>query len=106
MAIDQSVGALGEYMAHINTSASYNKIRYKAYKLLRKLHLIDEKHKDIILRFNNSLKALLTNQQNIFEETADFNKLKETILVVKKDMEFEEIKLIGCKFDQIFLTGK
>lgn len=67
MAIDQSVGALGEYMAHINTSASYNKIRYKAYKLLRKLHLIDEKHKDIILRFNNSLKALLTNQQNIFE---------------------------------------
>ena len=67
MAIDQSVGALGEYMAHINTSASYNKIRYKAYKLLRKLHLIDEKHKDIILRFNNSLKALLTNQQNVFE---------------------------------------
>lgn len=67
MAIDQSVGALGEYMAHINTSASYNKIRYKTYKLLRKLHLIDEKHKDIILRFNNSLKALLTNQQNIFE---------------------------------------
>lgn len=67
MAIDQSVGALGDYMAHINTSASYNKIRYKAYKLLRKLHLIDEKHKDIILRFNNSLKALLTNQQNIFE---------------------------------------
>lgn len=67
MAIDQSVGALGEYMTHINTSASYNKIRYKAYKLLRKLHLIDEKHKDIILRFNNSLKALLTNQQNIFE---------------------------------------
>ena len=29
------------------------------------------------------------NQQNIFEETADFNKLKETILIVKKDMEFE-----------------
>ena len=67
MAIDESVGALGDYMAHINTSASYNKIRYKAYKLLKKLHLIDEKHKDIILRFNNSLKALLSNQQNIFE---------------------------------------
>ncbi len=67
MAIDQSVGALGDYMAHINTSASYNKIRYKVYKLLRKMHLIDEKHKDIILRFNNSIKSLITNQQNIFE---------------------------------------
>lgn len=67
MAIDQSVGALGDYMAHINTSASYNRIRYKLYKFLKKLHLIDEKHKDIILRFNNSLKSLITNQQNIFE---------------------------------------
>lgn len=67
MAIDQSVGALGDYMAHINTSASYNKIRYKVYRLLRKMHLIDEKHKDIILRFNNSIKSLITNQQNIFE---------------------------------------
>lgn len=67
MAIDQSVGALGDYMAHINTSASYNKIRYKTYKFLRKLNLINEKHKGVILRFNNSLKSLLTNQQNIFE---------------------------------------
>lgn len=67
MAIDQSVGGLGEYMTHINTSASYNRIRYKTYKLLKKLHLIDEKHKGVILRFNNSLKSLLTNQQNIFE---------------------------------------
>lgn len=67
MAIDQSVGGLGEYMTHINTSASYNRIRYETYKLLKKLHLIDEKHKGVILRFNNSLKSLLTNQQNIFE---------------------------------------
>lgn len=67
MAIDQSVGALGDYMTHLTTSASYNRIRFKIYKFLKKIHLIDEKHKDIILRFNNSLKALITNQQNIFE---------------------------------------
>lgn len=67
MAIDQSVGALGDYMTHINTSAGYNRMRYKIYKTLRKYHLIDEKHKDIILRFNNSLKSLIANQQNIFE---------------------------------------
>ena len=29
------------------------------------------------------------NQQNIFEEAADFNKLKETIATVKQDLEFE-----------------
>ena len=29
------------------------------------------------------------NQQNIFEEDADFNKLKETITTVKQDLEFE-----------------
>lgn len=67
MAIDQSVGALGDYMSHITTSASYNRIRYKVYKFMRKLHLVDEKHKDLILRFNNSIKALITNQQNVFE---------------------------------------
>ena len=32
MAIDESVGALGEYMTQINTSASYNNLRYKIYK--------------------------------------------------------------------------
>ena len=29
------------------------------------------------------------NRQNIFEEDADFNKLKETITTVKQDLEFE-----------------
>lgn len=29
------------------------------------------------------------NQQNIFEECADFDKLKETIAIVKQDLEFE-----------------
>lgn len=67
MSIDHNVGALNEYMTHLNTSKSYNALRYKAYKTLKNLHLIDEKHKGLILRFNNSLKALISNQQNIFE---------------------------------------
>ena len=29
------------------------------------------------------------NQQDIFEEATDFEKLKETIMIVKKDLEFE-----------------
>ena len=67
MAIDHNVGGLNEYLVNITTSKSYNKLRYDAYRTLRKLNLIDDEHRGAILRFNNSLKALLTKQQNIFE---------------------------------------
>lgn len=67
MAIDHNVGGLNEYLVNITTSRGYNKLRYDAYRTLRKLNLIDEEHRGAILRFNNSLKALLTKQQNIFE---------------------------------------
>lgn len=67
MAIDQNVGSLNEYMTHLNTSKGYNKLRYKAYRVCRKLHLVSDYGRSKILRFNNSLKSLLSNQQNIFE---------------------------------------
>ena len=67
MAIDHNVGGLNEYLVNITTSRSYNKLRYDAYRTLRRFNLIDEEHRGAILRFNNSLKALLTKQQNIFE---------------------------------------
>lgn len=67
MSIDRNVGSLNSYLAHITTSKTYNNLRYKAYKLLKKLHLISENGRGSILRFNNSLKSLITHQQNIFE---------------------------------------
>lgn len=67
MSIDDNVGSLNSYLAHLTTSRPYNRIRYRLYRLLRRLHLISEGKKDRILRFNNSLKALLTKQHNIFE---------------------------------------
>ncbi len=67
MAIDHNVGGLNEYLVNITTSRGYNKLRYDTYRTLRRLNLIDEDHRGAILRFNNSLKALLTKQQNIFE---------------------------------------
>ena len=67
MAIDHNVGGLNEYLVNITTSRGYNKLRYDAYRTLRRFNLIDEEHRGAILRFNNSLKALLTKQQNIFE---------------------------------------
>ena len=67
MSIDNNVGGLNEYLVDITTSRSYNKIRYNLYQAMKKFNLIDEGHRGTILRFNNSLKALLTKQQNIFE---------------------------------------
>ncbi len=67
MSIDRNVGALNSYLAHITTSKTYNDIRYKAFKLLSKLHLISDNSRGSILRFNNSLKSLISHQQNIFE---------------------------------------
>lgn len=67
MAIDDNVGSLNSYLAHITTSKPYNDLRYKIYKLMRGLHLVSDSGRGRIMRFNNSLKSLLTDQQNIFE---------------------------------------
>jgi 1-deoxy-D-xylulose-5-phosphate synthase len=66
MAIDRPVGGLSQSLVKITTSRTYNTIRFKIYNFLRKRGVIREQGKGIILRFNNSLKALLTKQRNIF----------------------------------------
>ncbi len=67
MAIDNNVGGMSQYLVNITTSRTYNKIRYDLYQTMRKYNLIHDQGKGLILRFNNSLKALLTGQQNVFE---------------------------------------
>ena len=67
MAIDHNVGALNQYLVNITTSPSYNKLRYDIYRTLVKLKLISAKHRVEILRFNNSIKSLFSNQQKNFE---------------------------------------
>ncbi|MDR2086784.1 MAG: 1-deoxy-D-xylulose-5-phosphate synthase [Dysgonamonadaceae bacterium] len=67
MAIDRPVGGMSQYLVNITTSQTYNTIRYLLYNLLRKVKLIHEHEKGRIIRFNNSLKALLTKQHNVFE---------------------------------------
>lgn len=67
MAIDRNVGALNQYLVNITTSKQYNKIRYDVYRAFKKANLINEDIKGAIIRFNNSLKSLITRQHNIFE---------------------------------------
>lgn len=67
MSIDHNVGSLNSYLAHLTTSPAYNRLRYNVYLMLRRLHLVTERGRRAILRFNNSLKSLIFKEQNIFE---------------------------------------
>ena len=67
MSIDRPVGSLNSYLAHLTSSRTYNNLRYRAARLLRSLRLVNDNGMGRIMRFNNSLKSLLTSEQNIFE---------------------------------------
>ena len=65
--IDDSVGGMSEYLLKLNTNTTYNNLRYRASKKLFDWGLLNEKRRKSIIRFNNSLKSMLTHQQNMFE---------------------------------------
>lgn len=67
MSIDRSVGGMKHYLHQLHTSSLYNDVRFRLRNGLVRLGVLNEKRRQKILRFNNSLKALLNNQQNIFE---------------------------------------
>lgn len=67
MAIDQNVGGLSQYLVDVTTSQTYNRMRFDVYKQLKRMNLITESRRQNVLRFNNSLKALITQQHNLFE---------------------------------------
>ena len=67
MSIDRNVGGMGEYLHKLHTSSAYNKLRYSASKTLYKWGVLNDDRKGRVLRFNNAIKSLLTNQRNMFE---------------------------------------
>ena len=67
MSIDHSVGGMKQYLLRLNTNSLYNRIRFCLSNTLSGWGILNAKRKNSILRFNNSLKSMLTQQQNIFE---------------------------------------
>ena len=67
MAIDRSVGGMKQYLLNLQTSEGYNRFRFKFARLLEKWGILNDKRRKSLLRFNNSLKSVLTQQQNVFE---------------------------------------
>lgn len=67
MSIDNNVGALHRYLSDMTTSGFYNRLRFRLYKFFKRLGLVNDKRKGLMLRFNNAIKSLVSRQQNIFE---------------------------------------
>ena len=67
MAIDRSVGGMKQYLLNLQMSEGYNKIRYKLSKMFYKWGILNEERRKSLIRFNNILKSMLVQQQNVFE---------------------------------------
>ena len=100
MSIDQSVGGMREYLLDLTTNSTYNSLRYKASPKLYELGILNDKRKKGLIRFNNSMKSLLTSQQNIFEGLdiryfgpANGHKVTELVKILRaiKDMKGPKI---------------
>ncbi len=67
MSIDRSVGGMRQYLLNLNTTHKYNRLRFKLSKMFEHWGLLNDQTRKSIIRFNNSLKSMLSKQQNIFE---------------------------------------
>src|ERR1035437_2917982 len=67
MSIDPNVGALKEYLTDITTSQTYNKIRDDFWKALGKLPIGKNFTRQMVSKFEASLKGMISKSSNLFE---------------------------------------
>lgn len=67
MSIDRSVGGMNHYFHQLHTSSLYNRLRFLASRKLYNCGWLNDERRKKFIRFNNSLKSLISNQQNVFE---------------------------------------
>lgn len=67
MSIDRAVGGMAKYLLQLNTTKTYNTLKFKASKWLNSMGHLSDNRKNTILRLSNAVKSVLSNQQNIFE---------------------------------------
>ena len=103
MAIDPIKGGFTQYLIDITTSRTYNKVRYRAYNILKKMGIINETKKNRIISFNNTVKAALTKQHNIFEGLniryfgpVDGHDVDELVRIMSEIKKFNGPKVLHC----------
>ena len=115
MSIDQSVGGMRQYLLNMHTSSWYNRFRFAVSRKLSSWGCLNDSRRRSILRFNNSLKALLANQQNVFEGMniryfgpTDGNDVINMVRVLReiKDMKGPKLLHIHTKKGKGFLPAE
>lgn len=67
MSIDRAVGGMEKYLLQLDTTETYNRLRFKASSWLRSRGYLNDSRRKGLIRFNNALKSALSHQQNVFE---------------------------------------
>ena len=67
MSIDRSVGGMRQYLLNLNTNETYNNLREKASRWLRRRGMLNDNRRQGLIRLNNALKSAISHQQNVFE---------------------------------------
>ena len=67
MSIDRAVGGMEKYLLNLDTSATYNKLRFKASTWLHARGYLNDDRRKGLIRLNNAIKSAISHQQNIFE---------------------------------------
>ena len=67
MSIDRAVGGMEKYLLQLDTTETYNRLRFKASSWLRSKGYLNDSRRKGLIRFNNALKSALSHQQNVFE---------------------------------------
>jgi 1-deoxy-D-xylulose-5-phosphate synthase len=67
IAIDESTGALKEYLTDITTSRTYNKLKSDLWHLFGKINKIAPHAREYAQKLENGLKSILMHQSNLFE---------------------------------------
>ena len=103
MAIDPVQGGFTQYLVDITTSQTYNKIRFKAANLLKRMNIITDDNIRRITQFNNSIKATLTNHNNIFEGLniryfgpVDGHDVQGLVRILSDIKDFKGPKVLHC----------
>ena len=101
MSIDRSVGGMKEYLIHLNTNETYNRIRFKASRWLHGKGMLEDNRRKGLIRLSNAVKSAISHQQNIFEGMNiryfgpfDGHNVKEVVRILRQLKDMKGPKLL------------
>ena len=101
MSIDLSVGGMKQYLLSLNTSKTYNDLRFKASHWLHGKGLLHDDRRKGLIRLSNAIKSAISHQQNVFEGMNiryfgpfDGHDVKELVRILQQIKDMKGPKLL------------